>query len=251
MKRPEKLVERSFSMMIASYWLARCGDKAGRDAAAPPKSLNVESWKAAYDTFFDAMGDGRTPQQFRNSMKNARDTFDTLFDNGRIGWIDRDGKQSPLSNSFLRVHDEWKDRSDDELETFVLGLQRGLPEASDPELTMPEARTEGGEKVYVSVRYERDPKLRAEAIRLQGVACVACGFNFEQAYGELGKGFAEVHHVVPLADAGLRETDPGTDLAVLCANCHRMVHRKRGVCLSIEELKQHLIAAQRANSRSN
>lgn len=240
MKRPEQLIERSYSMMIASYWLARCGVRDGERAAAPPAALGVGTWQAAYDSFFDAMGDGRTPTQFRNSMKNARDTFDILFDNGRIGWVDRDGQQPSLSRTFLRVHEEWKERPDEELEKFVLALQAGMPVAADRITRSPEARTEGGEKVYISVRRERDPRLKEDALAIHGLDCMACGFNFERAYGPLGRGFIEVHHVVPLAEAGRSTTDPARDLIVLCANCHRMVHRRQGVCLSLEELREHV-----------
>ena len=83
-----------------------------------------------------------------------------------------------------------------------------------------EARTEGGRKVYVSHRRERNPQLRRAAIEIHGTDCMVCGFNFETAYGALGKGFIEVHHVTPLSDAGLTRTDPNIDLVVLCANCH-------------------------------
>lgn len=240
MNRPEQLVERSFSMMIASYWLSRCGVREGESPASPPAALDAPTWKAAYDSFSDAMVDGRTPSQFRNSMKNARDTFDILFDNGRIGWVDREGQQPSLSSSFQRIHDEWQMRPDEELEKLVLGLQAGIPVTGDKQARSPEARTEGGEKVYISIKRERDPKVREEALAIHGLDCMACGFNFERTYGSLGKGFIEVHHVVPLSEAGRSETDPAMDLIVLCANCHRMVHRKRGVCLSLAELRTQI-----------
>ena len=62
--------------------------------------------------------------------------------------------------------------------------------------------------------------------------CEVCDFDFRATYGDLGEGFAECHHVLPLA-----ELAPGTktklrDLAILCANCHRMAHRKGGVSLN-------------------
>jgi hypothetical protein len=239
-KQSDKLIERSYSMMIASYWLARCGLRLENKPSAPPAALGVRTWKAAYDNFFEAMGDGRSPAQFRNSMKNARDTFDILFDNGRIGWVDRNGKQPSLSSSFRRVHDEWAERSGEELEQFVLALQAGMSDAVDKATRSPVARTEGGEKVYLSVRRERDPKLRDDALALHGLDCMACGFNFGQVYGAIGKGFVEVHHVVPLAEAGKSMTNSATDLIVLCSNCHRMIHRKSGLCLSLNELKAHL-----------
>ena len=68
--------------------------------------------------------------------------------------------------------------------------------------------------------------------------CEACGFDFKEAYGELGAGFAECHHLVPLADLKSGSVTRLSDLAILCANCHRMIHRQGG--LSIEELQSHL-----------
>ncbi|MEH6375651.1 HNH endonuclease [Streptomyces sp. KLMMK] len=76
---------------------------------------------------------------------------------------------------------------------------------------------------------ERDPKLRrrklAHAQRLgQPLRCEVCAFDFSRLYGQLGEGYIEVHHVVPLHMSGLRKTELD-DLALLCANCHRMCHR--------------------------
>lgn len=233
MKKSSNLVDRSFEMIIASYYLSRCGDDT---SSGPPAALGVVTWKAAYNAFYDVMGDGRKPLQFRNSLKSARDTFDSLFDNERIGWKDRDGKQPSLGNKFRDVHEEWRNRSDKELEEFVLGLLRAGP-------TYPASqnvRTEGGERVLISVRHERDPILRKNALAIHGHDCMACGFNYEERYGAIGKDFIEVHHVVPLASAGETETNPKTDLVVLCANCHRMVHRRKKICLSIQELQNYI-----------
>jgi putative restriction endonuclease len=76
---------------------------------------------------------------------------------------------------------------------------------------------------------------------------VACGFNFDAFYGAAyARSYIEVHHLRSLAAGGRRVTDPVADLRPLCANCHSMVHRRPGVVLSIEELRQ-LIAAARAH----
>lgn len=58
---------------------------------------------------------------------------------------------------------------------------------------------EGGKKVYYVTRYERKSKLRKKAIEIHGTKCMACGFDFESFYGEQGKNYIEVHHVVPLS----------------------------------------------------
>jgi hypothetical protein len=74
---------------------------------------------------------------------------------------------------------------------------------------------------------ERSSVVRARAIQIHGTRCGACNFSFEEAYGPLGDGFIEVHHLVPLAEpGGPVAVSPATDVAGLCANCHRMVHRE-------------------------
>ena len=109
----------------------------------------------------------------------------------------------------------------------------------------PGSRTEGGEHVQTSTRRERNPNLRAAALRLHGASCMGCAFNFQATYGIIGSGFAHVHHAVPISQ-GKRRTDPRTDLVVLCPNCHAMVHAERGTVLSIPELKAHITAARAA-----
>lgn len=103
-----------------------------------------------------------------------------------------------------------------------------------------ESRTEGGKKVVISFRTERDSGFRNEAIRIHGLKCKGCGFDFERNYGSWGKNYIEVHHMVPLGDGKKRRTNPVTDLTVVCSNCHRMIHRKRNITLTIDELKQKI-----------
>lgn len=107
----------------------------------------------------------------------------------------------------------------------------------------PGSRTEGGEHVQTSTRRERSPNLRAAALRLHGASCMGCAFNFQATYGNIGSGFAHVHHAVPISQ-GKRRTDPRTDLVVLCPNCHAMVHAERGTVLRIPELKTHFNTAK-------
>ncbi|MXY08927.1 MAG: hypothetical protein F4Y61_09800 [Rhodothermaceae bacterium] len=234
MKKSSKRVERSREMIVAGYYLARCGKHTSDGRIGPPDALDVVTWSEAYDIFYDAMGDGRTRTQFRNSLNYTRNEFDNLFENGRIGWKDRDGKQRRLGNKSKEVYEEWINRDREELEEYVLDLLNKSVSIPAPQI----ARTEGGQRVFFSVRRERDGTLRKIALAIHGYNCMACGFNYEDCYGEIGKGFIEVHHVVPLASVGVTKTNPETDLFVLCANCHRMVHRKKGVCLSIQELKE-------------
>lgn len=99
---------------------------------------------------------------------------------------------------------------------------------------------EGKEKTRIQTYYERNPKLRAKALKLHGTTCKVCGFNFSEIYGKYGEGYIEIHHIFPLSSYKKSElVNPMTDLVPLCSNCHRMIHRKKQL-LSIDELKKIL-----------
>lgn len=83
---------------------------------------------------------------------------------------------------------------------------------------------EGEEYLTLQKKYERSPLLRKIAIQEHGVNCNVCDFNFEAAYGTLGKGFIHIHHIERLADTGKKLIDPRTDLVPVCPNCHAMLH---------------------------
>ena len=87
-------------------------------------------------------------------------------------------------------------------------------------------RNEGALRVRTVNDYERDEGLRGDCISLFGCFCQVCHFDFEKVYGEEGKGYIEVHHLERLADRRLSMTNPITDLVPLCANCHRIAHRR-------------------------
>ena len=58
---------------------------------------------------------------------------------------------------------------------------------------------EGGLEERIQELAHRDSKLRNDALKSQGLNCRICGFNFEDFYGALGKGFLEVHHLIPVS----------------------------------------------------
>jgi 5-methylcytosine-specific restriction enzyme A len=91
---------------------------------------------------------------------------------------------------------------------------------------------------------ERKPELVAERkLRAMGkfgrLNCEACSFDFEERYGSRGKGFIEAHHTKPVETLVESSKTKLEDLALLCANCHRMVHAARP-WLSIEALQKLL-----------
>ena len=66
--------------------------------------------------------------------------------------------------------------------------------------------------------------------------CEVCGFSFLARYGEHGADFIEAHHRVPVSELTEETENRVEDLAMVCANCHRMLHRGER-SLSIPELK--------------
>lgn len=101
-----------------------------------------------------------------------------------------------------------------------------------------ESLKEGKAKQRYVTTYERNPRLRKQALAIHGNSCLACGFNFGDTYGEHGEGFIHIHHVEPVSEfKHAKSIDPENDLIPLCANCHSMVHRKKDWTLSLEELK--------------
>lgn len=103
---------------------------------------------------------------------------------------------------------------------------------------------EGAISTRLHLRRERDPKIVAAKRRkvfadTGRLACSACTFDFQKKYGELGAGFCEVHHLRPLADADGEVKTLLKDLAIVCSNCHRMIHRSHPF-LTIEQLKSKI-----------
>jgi len=81
----------------------------------------------------------------------------------------------------------------------------------------------------------REKKTRA--LRENGaLQCEVCGFIYLDVYSTLGEGFIECHHKVPL-----HMLEPGTrtrliDMSLVCANCHRMLHRA-GDAMTVENMR--------------
>jgi hypothetical protein len=83
------------------------------------------------------------------------------------------------------------------------------------------------------IQKKRDEVLAAT----RELRCEACRFSFEEMYGKLGSGFCEVHHLVPLSELTSRRSIKTIELAVVCSNCHRMIHKSRPM-LTIQELRK-------------
>lgn len=125
-----------------------------------------------------------------------------------------------------------------------LWRELGPTAAADPTQPVPGAYPEGAVSRIEVNRYERNPEARRVCLAFHGTSCAACGFSFEINYGEIGKDFIHVHHVVPVSQLGSGyRLDPVTDLVPLCANCHAMAHIGVSTPLTVAELRRVIAAA--------
>lgn len=111
--------------------------------------------------------------------------------------------------------------------------------------------TEGKVKVRIHRQKERDKKLvriAKKKFKLQfgKIFCECCGIDFQESYSEIGVDFIEAHHRVPISQVDEGAKTAVDDLAMLCPNCHRMVHKTPDCSI---ELVQELI--QQNNSFIN
>ena len=115
--------------------------------------------------------------------------------------------------------------------TFRGGLESDASPLSDvaAEFELPSSATVAETRRYaLHMKIERNPTAAKLAKRYHGTTCQVCGLNFEDRYGPIGAGFIEAHHLKPISslEEGVSVPyDVVEDFAVLCSNCHRMIHR--------------------------
>lgn len=104
---------------------------------------------------------------------------------------------------------------------------------------------EGSKQLVSHYRRERSPKLvsqkKEKFLRENGVlSCEICGFSFEKTYPEnLGLGYMEAHHKVPLSKIDSLVRTTLDDLLLVCSNCHRMIHRTKDCEENLHNLLTH------------
>lgn len=76
-------------------------------------------------------------------------------------------------------------------------------------------------------RIERNSSISKKVKNEKGFVCEACEFDFKSMYGSLGENYIEAHHLTPISALAIGEYQVNIkrDFAVLCSNCHSMIHR--------------------------
>ncbi|UFJ41243.1 HNH endonuclease [Brevibacillus humidisoli] len=114
------------------------------------------------------------------------------------------------------------------------GLRDFEPSENNVNLTEDdEVFAEGKKKLRQHIYRERNPRLiriakeRFKANHGGRLYCEVCGFDFYRVYGEIGQDYIEGHHTIPISELKDGDVTKVEDIALVCSNCHRMLHRKR------------------------
>lgn len=124
----------------------------------------------------------------------------------------------------------WKGECDENFQEYEVSITT-IPAIESSDIDLLDVSAEEGEvRTIRHLVVERDRGLvemkKRAVLKSKGrLVCEVCGFDFAEAYPGVGAEFCEVHHRVPLASLkGVRNTSLN-DLAILCSNCHRMIHK--------------------------
>lgn len=99
------------------------------------------------------------------------------------------------------------------------------------------AGKEGARKLALHFVRERDPKLvKAKKLTAANLDCEVCGFSSADFYDVE---YCEVHHRKALSQLSEGSVTTLQDLAIVCANCHRIIHSQFPP-MAIEDLAARL-----------
>ncbi|MDZ4262526.1 MAG: winged helix-turn-helix domain-containing protein [Pseudomonadota bacterium] len=187
-----------------------------RDAYAPLARHFDLSDVELLQTRDDLLGDGRDEPVWNNRVQWARrklNEYGYLADSQRGCW--------KLSSKGI-----------EKAKSIATGKIAHIPYPDEVQGDIVE-----GVKKNVSVNtYERNSEARQKCIDHYGYSCTVCGLSFVEKYGERGRNFIHVHHIVPISSIGEEYVvNPINDLRPVCPNCHAVIHRTDPPC-GIEEI---------------
>ncbi|HZL79099.1 MAG TPA: HNH endonuclease [Candidatus Limnocylindrales bacterium] len=102
------------------------------------------------------------------------------------------------------------------------------------------AATEGRRRLVLHLQRERNQAVvRNKKKQAAALDCEVCGFSFGRAYGNAASDYCEAHHLLLLSAVENTTQTRVEDLAILCANCHRVVHL-RNPPYTLDEVRRML-----------
>jgi 5-methylcytosine-specific restriction protein A len=176
-------------------------------------------------------------QSLSETFRNANGVYMKLMNFRRLDPRYTTGGRKGLSRGAKAEEDVWAEFASEprRCDEAAAAIARELEHSPDeiPPLDFDddfEEAPEGRLLTRKHVARERNRKLvdrkKRRVLRDTGrLECEVCGFDFAIRYGERGRGFIECHHIKPVTTLAQDSVTYLRDLAVVCANCHRIIHR--------------------------
>ncbi len=170
-------------------------------------------------------------KQVRNFLKTKDKSSSLLYAHSFL-WIIGNQMKNENDNQETTLQAEQKIAIETELKQIIA-------EEND-ELAFPE----GKENFRLHKSKERNRELikavkERRLLTDQKLCCDVCSFSFTDKYGDIGEGYIEAHHLFPISELKEETVINMDDIALVCSNCHRMLHRRRP-WLNLDNLKTML-----------
>jgi hypothetical protein len=188
-----------------------------------------------------------------DQLRFAPSRFIGYLNNSLYQHIDNSSKHGNITNRAIRQllgREEPNEELDDEYKNYCnsLGINPPLTGAFGNQrkfwvvelgiidfvenLEMDDEFPEGKLIERTHKRRERNKKLielkKSEFLKNNGkIFCEVCEFDFKEKYGERGTNFCEVHHTIAVSEMNPGHRTSLDELVIVCANCHRMIHKER------------------------
>jgi len=101
--------------------------------------------------------------------------------------------------------------------------------------------TEGNRRLVLHIRRERNQSIvKKKKKSAKSLQCEICGFSFHATYGADAADYCEVHHCKPLSEIDESTKTRLCDLAIVCSNCHRVIHIRKAPLppYTLDEVRQ-------------
>lgn len=149
---------------------------------------------------------------------------------------------APPTAAYKVLKDKEVERLFSKVSTTRPKVERAAPAPKAPEAMTLEA-IEGLMAEGRLLRRSRNDALRRTVLQASKGVCAACDTDFAQRLGELGWSLLQVHHIEKLSERIDASVTKAEDLAVLCANCHALIHADKAKPKSLKRLRALLARA--------
>jgi hypothetical protein len=125
-------------------------------------------------------------------------------------------------------------------ERFLAYVEPSGPSETPGERPAGVSDIEGTKTEVVALRSQRSRRLRNAAFQSAKGVCEVCGCDWSKVLGGRGVRVLQVHHRQQLSARRVPSLTRVEDLAVVCANCHLLLHLNAAEALSVDELRDML-----------